>query len=90
MNSPALKAFHCDDLDIYAAHDADEAKSLWRAMVGGDMDMADGYPKELTDAELDQPQPEFDENEQRTGEWTSVRDFLNQATEPGWLCGSGD
>lgn len=83
-----LKAFQCDESDVYAAHDAEEAKRLWHDTIGADEEMEEGYPRELTDKELDEPQPEFDENEVRTGEWTSVREFLEQASEPGWLCGS--
>lgn len=84
-----LKAFQCDDSDVYAAHDAAEAERLWREHTGGDDPIEDGYPRELTDEELDKPQPEFDENECRTGGWTSVREFLDEfGDQPGWLCGS--
>ena len=85
-----LKAFQCDYSDVYAAHDAEEAKRLWHDTVGEDEEMEDDYPRELTDEELDQPQPEFDENESIVeGKFTSVRQMLvEHGSEPGWLCGS--
>jgi len=82
-----LKAFQCDDSDLYAAHDADEAAALHFDLVGDEPE--DGYPRELTDAELDAPIPAFDEDENPTGEITSIRQFLAEhGDEPGWLAGS--
>lgn len=82
-----LKAFQCNDTELFAATDAKQAAELYEAYTGDPVE--DGYPQELTDAELDAPQPEFDENEQRTGRTTSVRQFLAEhGDEPGWLAGS--
>lgn len=84
---PMLKAYYCDDCDIYAAKSAEQASQLYEEMVGGPPD--EDYPRELTDAELDAPQPEFNEDEQRTGGVTSIRQMLSEhGDEPGWLAGS--
>jgi hypothetical protein len=83
----SLKAYACDDCDLYAADSAEQAAQLYREHTGDLPD--DGYPRELDDAELDAEQPEFDENEQRTGGTTSVRQMLAEhGDEPGWLAGS--
>ena len=86
-----LKAYQCDDSDVYAANDAEEAKRLWREHVGGDEPMDDDYPRELDDEELDKRYPAFDEDERPIeGETTSVREMLAEHGDtPGWLCGSG-
>lgn len=82
-----LKVYQCDDSDLYAAISAEQAAELYRDMTGDDPE--DGYPRELSDAELDAPQPEFDENEQRTGGTTTIRQMLAEhGSEPGWLAGS--
>lgn len=90
MSSPSLKVYACDHSDIYAANDADEAARLWRELNGDDESMEDGYPRELTDDELDARIPAFDENENRIeGQTTSVREMLAEyGSEPGWLAGS--
>jgi hypothetical protein len=90
MNTDTLKAYQCDDSDLYAARDAEEAKRLWHENVGDDETMDDEYPHELTDDELDHRYPEFDEDERPIpGETISVREMLAQhGTEPGWLAGS--
>lgn len=82
-----LKVYACDDCDLYAAESIEQAAQLYREQVGDDP--GDGYPRELDDAELDAPQPEFDEDEQLTGGTTSVRQMLAEhGDEPGWLAGS--
>lgn len=85
-----LKAYQCDDSDVYAAHDAEEAKRLWRELVGADEPMDEDYPRELDDAELDKRYPVFDEDERPIeGQTTSVREMLAEhGSKPGWLCGS--
>jgi len=84
-----LKAFQCDDHDLYAANDAEEAKRLWHEHVGGDELMHADYPRELTDAQLDAAQFEYEDNEAATGGTTSVRQMLEEhGPEPGWLAGS--
>ena len=85
-----LKAYHCDDSDVYAAESAEQAAQLWREHVGGDEPMEEDYPRELDDAELDKRYPAFDEDERPIeGKTTSVREMLEEhGSEPGWLCGS--
>jgi hypothetical protein len=84
-----LKAYWCDECDLYAAESAQQAASLWREAVGEDEPLDEGYPRELTDKELDAPQPEFDEDERRTGGTTSIRRMLAEhGDEPGWLAGT--
>lgn len=84
-----LKVFQCDDSDMYAAESAEQAEALWHDMVG-DEPIDEGYPRELTDAELDVRYPAFDEDERPIeGETTSIREMLAEhGDEPGWLAGS--
>ena len=87
MNNHALKVYACDDSELYAAESAEQAAALYTETTGEPTE--DGYPRELMDAELDTPQPEFDEDERRTGNMTSVRQMLAEhGDEPGWLAGS--
>lgn len=81
-----LKAYEMDDeYTIYAAESVELAKSLYISDCGNSPE--DEYPRQLTDAELDQRYPEFDENEKRTGGTVSIREFLNDANHEGYLCG---
>lgn len=80
-----LKAFYVDDMPtIYAAATAEEAARLHEFDLGEPCE--DGYPYLVTDAELDKPVPETDEDEQPTGVMTTMRAWLADAT-PGHLCG---
>jgi hypothetical protein len=82
-----VKVYEMDDEPtIYAAHDWQEAVALYVKESGAQVE--DGWPCELNDAELDKPRPEYDENEQPTGETTTIRIWLEEATEPGYLCGA--
>lgn len=81
-----LKAFQMDDMTWYSANSAEEAVAVYKADTGEDVD--DGYPTEVTDAQLDQEIPEYDENEERTGRMTTMRAFLDEATGPGFLATS--
>lgn len=86
MNRP-LKAFHVSDADIYAAAHAEEAARLHMECCGDPCE--DGYPNELSDAELDKEYPEYDENECETGNKTTIRKMLAEhGDEPGMLCTS--
>lgn len=79
-----LKAFRFDE-DLYAAETVEQARACWKEDTGEEY--ADEV-QELDDTELDAPQPEFDENEERTGGTTSVRAMLSEhGDEPGWLAG---
>lgn len=81
-----LKVYRCGDEDLYAAENAEQARKLCEEMTGEPL--ADEYLQELTDAELDAEQPEFDEDERQTGGTTTVRRMLAEhGDEPGWLAG---
>lgn len=81
-----LKAYYCDETELFAAENVEQAEQLYAEIVGERTQ--EGYPRELTDAELDEIQPEFDENEERTGNATSIRQMLAEhGDEPGWLAG---
>lgn len=81
-----LKAFHMSDNEIYAAETIEDAVKQYHHDTGVMPEMDDVY--ELSDAELDDEFPETDEDERPTGRMTTIRTFLDQMTEPGWLCGS--
>lgn len=82
-----LKVFQCSDSEWYAATSAEQAADLFEEMTDEKPD--EGYPVELTDADLDEPLPAFDEDECPTGEMTSIRQMLAEhGDEPGRLCGS--
>lgn len=85
--SNELKVFACSDCDLFAAENSEQASRLYEEMTGEKP--IDGYPTALTDADLDAPTPEFDEDENRTGAMTSIRRMLAEhGDEPGWLAGS--
>ena len=81
-----MKVFAINDDDLYAAHDAAEARSLWSGMVD---DEPEPCIEELTDEQLDVRCPAFDEDERPIpGKTISVREMLEQhGDEPGWLAG---
>jgi hypothetical protein len=82
-----LKAYLCDDSDVYAAESAEQALKLYEETVGELPE--EGYPQELSEKALDVQYPEFDENEEKTGSMTSIRQMLAEhGNEAGWLCGS--
>lgn len=84
-----LKAYVVDDSDLYAASSPEEAIRVYRDHCGEEVDIAAGYPIELSDEDLDKPIPAFDENEVATGEMTSIRQFLvEHGDEPGFLASS--
>lgn len=81
-----LKAFRMEpgeEAPVYAATDADEAARTFFSDDG--IQVAPGFPEEITDEELDAEIPEFDENECLTGRVTSIRKILAEATDPGLL-----
>jgi hypothetical protein len=79
-----LKAFAVGDSDIYAAETAEQALALANDLAGDDAFELDEVT-ELVDADLDKEYPEFDEDERPTGGTTTIRFWLSEATEPGWL-----
>lgn len=80
-----LKAYQCNDSDIYAAESEEGAIEVYREYTGDDF--AEGYPSELTAEELDKEIPEIDENDARTGGITSIRKLLSEhGAEPSPLC----
>lgn len=79
-----MKVFQIGE-ELYAAESAEHAAVIYAEMTGEAPD-PDDEPCELSDAELDAPTPEFDEDERQTGEMTSVRQMLVESgSEPGWL-----
>ena len=85
-----LKAFYCDsdETELYAAQNATQAAGCYSDLLGGD-EPDEGYPRELTNAELDAPMPEFDEDEKQTGGTTTIRKMLAEhGDESGWFAGS--
>lgn len=85
-----LKAFACNDSDIYAAESIEQAIQVYRDQVGEDEPMEDGYPIELVDEDLDKEYQDFDEDERPIeGQTITIRRMLAEhGTEPGYLCGS--
>ncbi|HFF6004428.1 hypothetical protein [Stenotrophomonas maltophilia] len=84
-----LKAYAVNDSDLYAAATADEAVKAYLEHCGEDVEVEAGYPIELSDADIDKPIPAFDEDEQPTGEMTSIRQFLAEhGDQPGFLASS--
>lgn len=83
-----LKAYACDDSDLYAAESLEQAANIYEEHTGVPPNV--GYPVELTDADLDKRYPAFDEDENPIeGQTTSVREMLAEhGDEPGWLAGS--
>lgn len=78
-----LKAFHVSDEELWAAETAEQAAADYEHETGEKCE--DGYPHELTVAELNAEQPEFDEDENETGGKTSVQQMLLEMAEPGFL-----
>lgn len=82
-----MQAYELDDEPtIYAANSAEEAATLY--LLEGEGELGCGYPRELTNDELDEPILDYDENERPTGEITTIRCWLDAATEPGYICGA--
>ena len=82
-----MKAFWMNpDYTVYAANSADEAKNLYEAATGEEIDAA--YPIEVSEAELCVQRIKHDERHNPTKERTSIFDYLKAATVPGYLCGS--
>lgn len=80
-----MKAFWMNpDYTIYVADSADQAKALYEAATGEVLD--DAYPIEVSAAELQQQRIKYDEYQNPTKEITSISDYLNKATDPGFLC----
>ncbi|HJR10039.1 MAG TPA: hypothetical protein VJ823_01345 [Rhodanobacteraceae bacterium] len=82
-----LKAFQMSDEELWCAETAEQAAASYLEETGCECE--DDYPQELSDAQLDAPQPAFDENEaQIDGEKTCVREMLAEMTAPGFLASS--
>jgi hypothetical protein len=74
-----------DEHTLYAAGDAQEAASLYACDTFELVKFEDGYPRELTEKELDEQRPDIDENEQPTGGTTTIRAWLELASCSGPL-----
>lgn len=83
----ALHAFEVDDeRTIYAATSAIHAANLYTEDTGNRVER--GYPRQLSEAELDTPRAELDEDERLTGRTTTIRQWLVQAAVAGYLGGA--
>lgn len=74
-----------EEYEVYAAHSTEEAVNIYTETVGEPPE--DGFPRLLTDPELDKEYQDIDEDEQPTGETTTIRQLLSEATTSGYLCG---
>ena len=82
-----MQAYEMDDEPtIYAANSAWEAANIYVSDTGEKLEA--GYPRMLTDSELDAEFPDYDEDERLTGATTTIRRWLEAATEPGFLAGA--
>jgi len=76
-----------DDPTFYAAATVEEAATLYKRDTGLDPEQEEGYPRQLTEEELDAERPTADEDERLTGEKSTLRAMVNaQGVEPGYLC----
>ena len=88
-----LKVYQVGDYDLYAAETGQQALDLYRKdedleESGSGEDFVKAEVRELSDAELDAELPETDENGALTGRMTSIRRWLSEKGEPGWLAWS--
>lgn len=80
-----LRCFQVGESDWFAAASAEQALELMREIVGDDWDPED-YDVELTSEELlDKRWCEEDEPDKDAG---SLREWLAEAKEPGWIGGT--
>lgn len=73
-----------DECTVYAADSAEEAVRLYIEDTGEAP--GEAYPRQLTDNELDLERVEYDDDERPTDRTTTLRKWLEQATESGCLC----
>ncbi|GAB4059162.1 hypothetical protein [Uliginosibacterium sediminicola] len=79
-----MKAFELDDCGtVYAADSAEDAAMIYIEDTGEQP--PEGFPRELSDAELDYPRPEIDEGERPTGRLTTLRAWLAETKTKGLL-----
>lgn len=74
-----------DENEVYAANSIEEAVAIFSETVGEPPE--DGFPRLLTDLELDHEYQDIDEDEKPTGQTITIRQLLSQATTCGYLCG---
>lgn len=86
-----MKAFYVSDYEIWAANSAEEARASALREWGMEPCDQDGFdpPVELSDAEMDEPFDDRDEDERPTGQKTTLRAELALLSEPGFLCAYG-
>ena len=75
-----------DDPTFYAAGSAEEAATLYKRDTGMEPEQEEGYPRQLTEEELDKERPTADEDERITGETSTLRAMVDDQLEPGYLC----
>ena len=78
-----MKAFWMDEETVWAAETLDDAKIDYATETGEVAD--DDFVREVTDEELDRPMPETDEDEMPTGVMTTLRRYLDEMKEAGFL-----
>ena len=81
--SEELKCYQVGDHDWYAAHNPEEALKL-HLEIDNDFDEGIDEVKEESDRVMDMQWVDEDTHE-KIG---TLRDFLAEATEPGWLVGN--
>ena len=86
-----MKAYYVSDYEIWAANSAEEAMAAAMKEWGGTPDDEEyKYDvRELSDAEMDEPFDDRDEDERPTGEKTTLRAEIALLNEPGFLCAYG-
>jgi hypothetical protein len=82
-----VKAFFVSEYEIWAANDADEARSDYLDETGCEAD--EDIFRELSTEEYDEPFDETDEDEKPTGEKTTIRAELANLTKPGFVAAVG-
>jgi hypothetical protein len=86
MAETELKAYYVGDHDYYAATSLQEAIQLHNDLIG-DPDLVEGHEDdsgEVDEATLDKRWVSCDTKE----DIGSMREWLAEATEPGWLAGT--
>lgn len=80
-----MKAYRVNEDELWAHHSLEQLRVDYKAETGEDID---DDADEVSDEFLDALIPEYDENEAPTGEKTTLRRYLNEMTEPGFLAGT--
>ena len=79
-----MKAYYINEDEIWAANSLEEAIADYEETSGEKLDNPEDV-REATDAELDTQIKEYDDNEEPTGDTTSMRQWLRENTFVGML-----